>query len=257
MPAWGVSTARSTNRFVFKKGTAPHVNSFGLGETGRSRNNVWDYPGVSSIGPSRMEELAMRPTAKPTRLVYFRFPLSFRMVEEMLATRGICVTHETVRQWGKKFGKAFSDQIRQRAPARGDNGIWMRSSSRSPASNTGLACRRSEWLRSRCPGPASKRQSRCAAAHEEAPEIRRHIHARHDHRQAPFIRRCEGEDGPSRRTSPAQGPEQSRGELSPADKATRTDHEAIQISPPGTTVSVGSRSSREPLPHALSRICHG
>jgi IS1 family transposase len=55
-----------------------------------------------------------------------------------------------------------------------------------------------------------------------------------------------------RRTSPAQGPEQSRGELSPADKAPRTDHEAIQISPAGTTVSVGSRSSREPLPHPLS-----
>jgi DNA modification methylase len=55
--------------FVFKKGTAPHVNSFGLGETGRPRSNVWDYPGVSSIGPSRMEELAMHPTVKPTRLV--------------------------------------------------------------------------------------------------------------------------------------------------------------------------------------------
>jgi DNA modification methylase len=55
--------------FVFKKGTAAHVNSFGLGETGRPRSNVWDYPGVSSIGPSRMEELAMHPTVKPTRLV--------------------------------------------------------------------------------------------------------------------------------------------------------------------------------------------
>ena len=52
--------------------------------------------------------------------LYFRFPLSLRMVEEMLATRGICVTYETVRQWGKKFGKAFADQIRQRAPAPGD-----------------------------------------------------------------------------------------------------------------------------------------
>jgi hypothetical protein len=55
--------------FVFKKGTAPHVNTFGLGETGRPRSNVWDYPGVSSIGPRRMEELAMHPTVKPTRLV--------------------------------------------------------------------------------------------------------------------------------------------------------------------------------------------
>lgn len=42
------------------------------------------------------------------------------MVEEMLATRGICVTYETVRQWGKKFGKTFAVRIRQRAPARGD-----------------------------------------------------------------------------------------------------------------------------------------
>ena len=46
------------------------------------------------------------------------------MVEEMLATRGICVTYETVRQWGKTFGKRFADQIRQRAPARGDK--WHR-----------------------------------------------------------------------------------------------------------------------------------
>jgi putative transposase len=53
-------------------------------------------------------------------LLYFRFPLSLRMVEEILAARGVCVTYETVRQWGKKFGKAFSDRIRQRAPARGD-----------------------------------------------------------------------------------------------------------------------------------------
>lgn len=45
--------------------------------------------------------------------------------EEMLAARGIVVTYETVRQWGRKFGKAFSHRIiRQRAPARATNGIW-------------------------------------------------------------------------------------------------------------------------------------
>ena len=31
--------------------------------------------------------------------LYFRFPLSLRMIEEMLAARGICVTFGTVRQW--------------------------------------------------------------------------------------------------------------------------------------------------------------
>ena len=55
--------------FVFKVGTEPHVNSFGLGDTGRYRTNVWDYPGITSMGGGRMEELAMHPTVKPTALV--------------------------------------------------------------------------------------------------------------------------------------------------------------------------------------------
>src|SRR3954464_11530593 len=52
--------------------------------------------------------------------LYFRFPLSLRMVEEMLAARGISVTYETIRQWGLKFGRAFANRIRQRASCRGD-----------------------------------------------------------------------------------------------------------------------------------------
>lgn len=55
--------------FVFKKGEAPHTNSFGLGESGRYRTNVWDYPGISSVGTGRMDELAMHPTVKPAALV--------------------------------------------------------------------------------------------------------------------------------------------------------------------------------------------
>ena len=52
--------------------------------------------------------------------LYFRFPLSLRMVEEMLAARGILVSHETVRQWARKFGQSFANQIRRRLPAPGD-----------------------------------------------------------------------------------------------------------------------------------------
>ncbi|WP_222931878.1 site-specific DNA-methyltransferase [Sphingomonas sabuli] len=55
--------------FVFKIGTAPHTNSFGLGETGRYRTNVWDYAGISSPTASRNEELAMHPTVKPVALI--------------------------------------------------------------------------------------------------------------------------------------------------------------------------------------------
>src|SRR5918993_1366093 len=52
--------------------------------------------------------------------LYFRFPLSLRMVEEMLAARGIVVSHETVRQWARKFGQGFANQIRRRLPSPGD-----------------------------------------------------------------------------------------------------------------------------------------
>src|SRR6478735_12615766 len=52
--------------------------------------------------------------------LYFRFPLSLRMVEEILAARGILVSHETVRQWALKFGQAFANQIRRRLPCAGD-----------------------------------------------------------------------------------------------------------------------------------------
>jgi DNA modification methylase len=55
--------------FVYKIGTAPHTNNFGLGETGRYRTNVWDYPGVSSLGSDRSEALSMHPTVKPVALV--------------------------------------------------------------------------------------------------------------------------------------------------------------------------------------------
>src|SRR3712207_6230416 len=48
--------------------------------------------------------------------LYFRFPLSLRMVEEMLAARGIVVSHETVRQWALKFGQEFANRIRRRLP---------------------------------------------------------------------------------------------------------------------------------------------
>ena len=52
--------------------------------------------------------------------LYLRFPLSLRMVDELLAVRGIVVSYETVRQWALKFGQALANQIRRRLPAAGD-----------------------------------------------------------------------------------------------------------------------------------------
>lgn len=55
--------------FVFKNGSAPHINNFGLGQHGRYRTNVWDYAGVNSLKADRDEELAMHPTVKPVAMV--------------------------------------------------------------------------------------------------------------------------------------------------------------------------------------------
>jgi DNA modification methylase len=55
--------------FVFKKGKAAHLNNFELGQHGRYRTNLWEYAGVNTLRPGRMDELAMHPTVKPVALV--------------------------------------------------------------------------------------------------------------------------------------------------------------------------------------------
>ncbi|WP_218037627.1 site-specific DNA-methyltransferase [Reyranella soli] len=55
--------------FVFKVGSAPHINNFGLGEKGRYRTNVWDYAGVNTFKRGRMDDLRTHPTVKPLPLV--------------------------------------------------------------------------------------------------------------------------------------------------------------------------------------------
>ncbi len=55
--------------FVWKSGSAAHINTFELGQHGRSRTNVWDYAGANVPKAGQLEELAMHPTVKPVALV--------------------------------------------------------------------------------------------------------------------------------------------------------------------------------------------
>ena len=55
--------------FAFKNGTAPHVNSFELGQFGRYRTNVWQYKGVNTLKAGRQEELELHPTVKPVQMI--------------------------------------------------------------------------------------------------------------------------------------------------------------------------------------------
>src|SRR5688572_11990517 len=91
-------------------------------------------PWFGGLAPVRqtpgMGSLAARPPYAGCRFpvevisqavrLYFRFPLSLRMAGEMLAARGIVVSHETVRQWALRFGQEFANRLRRRLPRAGD-----------------------------------------------------------------------------------------------------------------------------------------
>ena len=77
-----------------------------------------------------MKEQATAPSYKRHRFppaiighavwLYFRFALSYRDVEELLAERGVIVTYETLRQWCRKFGQTYANTLRRRRPQPGD-----------------------------------------------------------------------------------------------------------------------------------------
>jgi len=52
--------------------------------------------------------------------LYFRFNLSYRDVEEMMAMRGLLLTYETVRYWCLKFGQTYANSLRHKSPRPGD-----------------------------------------------------------------------------------------------------------------------------------------
>src|SRR6201987_4635627 len=186
--------------------------------------------------------------------LYFRFPLSLRMVEEMLAARGISVTYETIRQWGLKFGREFANRIRRRAPHRGDkwhldevvitiagkkHWLWRAVDQEGFVLDVLVQSRRDK--------KAAKRLLRkLLKKHLRAPRVlitdklrsygaaKREIMPGVEHRQHKGLNnRAENSHQPTRR----------RERIMKRFKSYT-----------GATVPDGSRSSREPLPHPLSRI---
>ena len=62
--------------------------------------------------------------------LYFRFPLSLRLVEEMLLERGIVVSYETVRRWAMKFGRGYARCLKRKQPSRND--VWQHRRHQTP-----------------------------------------------------------------------------------------------------------------------------
>src|SRR5882724_10814475 len=52
--------------------------------------------------------------------LYFRFSLSFRDVEELMSSRGVSLSYETVREWCFKFGQTYANGLRRRSSRPGD-----------------------------------------------------------------------------------------------------------------------------------------
>jgi len=55
--------------FAFKKGTAPHVNSFEHGQHGRYRTNVWEYHVASTAAKGSPDDRSLHPTVKPVQMI--------------------------------------------------------------------------------------------------------------------------------------------------------------------------------------------
>jgi putative transposase len=59
-----------------------------------------------------------------TVLMYIRFPLSLRQVEDLLFERGVDICHETVRFWWNRFGPLFAAEIRKRRVHHASYSLW-------------------------------------------------------------------------------------------------------------------------------------
>lgn len=130
--------------FVYKCGRAPHLNTFELGQHGRSRSNLWSYHGMNMFRAGRMDELKMHPTVKPVALVAdamrdcsrrgsiildaFAGAGTTIMAAEQVGRRSFCMEIDpcyadvTIRRWERctgrdaildATGQVFSDLIRQ------------------------------------------------------------------------------------------------------------------------------------------------
>jgi DNA modification methylase len=113
--------------FVYKQGNAPHLNTFELGQHGRTRSNVWTYAGANTFRAGRMDELKMHPTVKPVALIAdamrdcsrrgsiildaFAGSGTTIMAAEQISRRTFCIEIDpryvdvTIRRWQRFTGK--------------------------------------------------------------------------------------------------------------------------------------------------------
>ena len=163
--------------------------------------------------------------------LYFRFPLSLRMVEDLLAARGIIVSHQTVRLLAEKFGPHFANNIRRRSSGQlGDkwhldealisirgkkHWLWPAVDQDGFVLEVLVQSRRDAKVAKRLMRKLLKSQGR-------APRVMITDKLR-------SYGAGKARDHAWCRSSPPQGPQQSGGKFPPTHPAARADHEALQV----------------------------
>src|SRR5258705_1979820 len=145
--------------------------------------------------------------------LYFRFCLSYRDVEEMMAERGIVVTYETIRDWSQKFGATYAKRLRSQTPRPGDrwhlDEVYL--SINGKLQYLWRAVDQDGEVLDILVQPLRNRQ----AAKKFFRKLLQRL-------QGGGIARC--------RAHTRQAIEQSRGEFPPANARTRTSHAGLQVS---------------------------
>ena len=169
--------------------------------------------------------------------LYFRFALSFRDVEEIMAMRGVTLTYETIREWCLKFGQTYANQLRRRRPRPGDkwlldevfikiNGrvqyLWRAVDQDGNVLDILVQSRRNK--------KAAKRFFRKLL--KELQYVPRVLITD----KLKSYGAAKASDHAGSRASPAQRAEQPRRELTPADQSTRESDEEVQVSRTCTTL---------------------
>ena len=180
--------------------------------------------------------------------LYFRFPLSLRMVEEMLAARGIDVSHETVRRWAEKFGRDYANRLRRRAIRPGDtwhldevvitiagekHWLWRAVDGHGFVLDVLVQKRRDTKAAKRLMRKLLKKDA-MAPRVMITDKLRSYAAAKRDLRCA-------------RRASTTQGSQQQGRKLASTDPMTGAHHETLQNSAACSEISLHPRSDRQPV----------
>ncbi len=123
-----------------------------------------------------------------TLWLYFRFSLSFRDVEELMAARGVILSYETVRRWTLKFGQQYANEVKRRRPQPGDKWHLDEVFLKINGKQHYLWRRRSAWEHLGYPRAEPSQQRRSRQVLPQAPEGLYARAARPHHRQTGELR---------------------------------------------------------------------